>query len=56
MAEFARVTRGHFVMTVRAIGSTPTIYVDALERRAPFGRITRMTASPSNSPMAVAWR
>jgi SAM-dependent methyltransferase len=36
IAEFARVTRGHFIMTVRAIGSTPTIYVDAVEKARTF--------------------
>lgn len=27
-AEIARVTRGHFVTTVRSIGSPPTIFVE----------------------------
>jgi SAM-dependent methyltransferase len=31
-AELARVTRGHFVTTVRSIGSTPTIFVDSMEK------------------------
>lgn len=35
-AEFARVTAGHFVATVRAIGSTPTIYVDSMEKARTF--------------------
>jgi hypothetical protein len=30
-AEIARVTKGKFVATVRAIGSTPTIYVDGVK-------------------------
>jgi SAM-dependent methyltransferase len=36
IAEIARVTAGHFITTVRAIGSTPTIFVDALERARDF--------------------
>ncbi|HKD20418.1 MAG TPA: class I SAM-dependent methyltransferase [Rhizomicrobium sp.] len=35
-AEFARVTRGHFITTVRAVGSTPTIFVDSLENARSF--------------------
>jgi SAM-dependent methyltransferase len=35
-AEFARVTGGHFVTTVRAAGSTPTIFVDSLEKAWRF--------------------
>jgi len=35
-AEFARVTSGHFITTVRAIGSTPTIYVDAVDKARQF--------------------
>jgi SAM-dependent methyltransferase len=35
-AELARVTSGHFVTTVRAIGSTPTIYVDAMDKARQF--------------------
>ncbi len=30
-AEVARITKGRFVATVRAIGSTPTIYVDGVK-------------------------
>jgi SAM-dependent methyltransferase len=30
--ELGRVTRGHFVSTVRSIGSTPTVFVDSLEK------------------------
>ena len=30
-AEFARVTRGHLVTTVRAIGSSPTAFVEQIE-------------------------
>jgi len=29
--EVARITRGHFFTTVRAIGSTPTVYVDGVK-------------------------
>jgi SAM-dependent methyltransferase len=36
IAEFARVTRGHFITTVRAVGSTPTIYVDSVEKARSF--------------------
>jgi SAM-dependent methyltransferase len=38
LAEAARVTRGHFIMTVRAIGSVPTICVDALDEARWFPR------------------
>ena len=38
LAEVARVTRGHFIQTVRAIGSMPTICVDALEGARRFRR------------------
>jgi SAM-dependent methyltransferase len=31
-AEFARVTAGHFITTVRSIGSTPTAFVDSIEK------------------------
>jgi SAM-dependent methyltransferase len=50
-AEFARVTRGRFVTTVRAVGSTPTIYVDALEKARSFRQdhtCDRCTAELSN--------
>ena len=30
-AEIARVTSGHFITTVRSIGSTPTAFVDSIE-------------------------
>jgi SAM-dependent methyltransferase len=30
--ELGRVTRGHFVSTVRSIGSTPTVFIDSLEK------------------------
>jgi SAM-dependent methyltransferase len=30
--EFARVTSGHFITTVRSIGSTPTAFVDSIEK------------------------
>jgi SAM-dependent methyltransferase len=36
VAEFARVTRGHCITTVRSIGSTPTILVDALDKARHF--------------------
>jgi SAM-dependent methyltransferase len=36
VAELARVTAGYFVATVRAAGSTPTIYVDTIERARHF--------------------
>jgi SAM-dependent methyltransferase len=35
-SELGRVTRGHFIATVRAIGSTPTIFVDSLEKVRHF--------------------
>jgi SAM-dependent methyltransferase len=35
-AEIARVTSGHFITTVRAVGSTPTIFVDAIEKASHF--------------------
>jgi SAM-dependent methyltransferase len=31
-AEIARVTSGHFIATVRSVGSTPTISVDSFEK------------------------
>jgi SAM-dependent methyltransferase len=31
-AEIARVTSGHFIATVRSIGSTPTAFVDSIEK------------------------
>jgi SAM-dependent methyltransferase len=31
-AEIARVTRGHFITTVRPVGSPPTIFVDSIEK------------------------
>jgi SAM-dependent methyltransferase len=34
--EIARVTRGHFITTVRAIGSMPTIFVDSIEKARHF--------------------
>ena len=36
IAELARVTAGQFVATVRAAGSTPTIYIDSVERARHF--------------------
>ncbi len=35
-AELARVTGGHLLVTVRAAGSLPTIYVDGIEQAARF--------------------
>jgi SAM-dependent methyltransferase len=31
-AEVARVTRGHFITTVRSTGSPPTVFVDSIEK------------------------
>jgi SAM-dependent methyltransferase len=31
-AEIARITSGHFITTVRAVGSTPTILVDSIKK------------------------
>lgn len=36
IAELARVTRGCFVTTVRAIGSTPTVFVDSVENARSY--------------------
>jgi|SRR5271165_6996444 len=35
-SEFGRVTRGHFITTVRSIGSTPTVFVDSIEGARHF--------------------
>jgi hypothetical protein len=35
-AEIARVTSGHFIATVRSIGSTPTILIDSIEKARHF--------------------
>jgi SAM-dependent methyltransferase len=35
-AEVARVTSGHFITTVRPIGSTPTNFVDSIEKARHF--------------------
>jgi SAM-dependent methyltransferase len=35
-AEIARVTKGHFIATVRSSGSTPTICVDSIEKARRF--------------------
>lgn len=35
-SEFGRVTRGYFITTVRAVGSTPTIFVDSAEKARGF--------------------
>jgi SAM-dependent methyltransferase len=36
LAEFGRVTRGCFLTSVRAIGSTPTVYVEGIEQALRF--------------------
>jgi SAM-dependent methyltransferase len=36
LREIARVTRGDFITTVRAVGSTPTVYVGAIEDARSF--------------------
>jgi hypothetical protein len=35
-AEVARVTSGHFITTVRSVGSTPTVFVDSIEKARYF--------------------
>jgi SAM-dependent methyltransferase len=35
-AEFARVTSGHLIITVRAVGSAPTIFIDSIEKARRF--------------------
>ncbi len=40
-AEIARVTKGGFVTSVRAIGSTPTVYVDSIEQARQFHQDNR---------------
>jgi SAM-dependent methyltransferase len=35
-SELKRVTRGHLIATVRSIGSTPTVFVDSLEKVRHF--------------------
>jgi SAM-dependent methyltransferase len=35
-AEFARVTSGHLLITVRAVGSAPTIFIDSIEKARRF--------------------
>jgi SAM-dependent methyltransferase len=41
-SEIRRVTKGVFIASVRAIGSTPTIYVDALEAAHAFMQDNRL--------------
>jgi hypothetical protein len=41
LAEFARVTAGHFVTTVRAAGSTPTVFVGGLDEASEFHQDNR---------------
>jgi len=36
LSEIRRVTRGDFIATVRAVGSTPTVYVGAVEDASTF--------------------
>lgn len=36
VSEFARVTRGYFIATVRSIGSAPTAFVDSIEEAKHF--------------------
>jgi SAM-dependent methyltransferase len=36
VSEFARVTRGYFITTVRSIGSAPTAFVDSIEEAKHF--------------------
>jgi len=40
-AEIARVTKGSFVTSVRAIGSKPTVYVDSIEQARQFRQYNR---------------
>jgi len=40
--EIARVTRGHFVTTARTIGSTPSVYVEALVEARRFRQDNRL--------------
>jgi SAM-dependent methyltransferase len=35
-SEIARVTRGHFITTVRAAGSMPTIFIDSIDKARNF--------------------
>ncbi len=35
-AELARVTRGHFITTVRPVGSVPSVFIDSIERARHF--------------------
>jgi SAM-dependent methyltransferase len=41
IAEIARVTSGYFITTVRAVGSTPTIYVEGIEQARRFRQNNR---------------
>ena len=42
LGEIARVTSGYFIATVRAIGSTPTIYVENIEAARQFRQDNRL--------------
>jgi SAM-dependent methyltransferase len=35
-AEFGRVTKGHFITTVRSVGSQPTLFIDKIEKARHF--------------------
>jgi SAM-dependent methyltransferase len=51
LTEIGRVTRGQFMATVRSSGSTPTIYVDSVERARHFhqdNRLDRMDVELDN--------
>lgn len=36
VAEFARVTRGSIIVSVKSVGSTPSIFIDAVDRARSF--------------------
>jgi SAM-dependent methyltransferase len=40
-AEIARVTRGHFITTARTVGSTPSVYVGAIDQARRFRQDNR---------------
>jgi SAM-dependent methyltransferase len=56
LAEVARVTCGHFIMTVRAIGSTPTSVWMRSKRHGGSGWTSEPTGSTWNSIMAAMFR
>jgi SAM-dependent methyltransferase len=47
-AEVARVTSGHFITTVRSVGSTPTIFVDSIEKARHFKHDKAETSAKSS--------